>query len=86
MIVKNKKAKKIVKETAKTTKNFLKVVFALLVIYISVSSAYGFLTSGEKFLQDVITLSIGGFWAFFFGYFGWRIAESIENYFTFKDS
>lgn len=35
-------------------------------------------------MKTITSLSLGGFWAFFFGYFGWRIGQEIENYFIKK--
>lgn len=79
------KAKKVVGKTANTTikitKHFVRWVFFLLVIYISGVTVYGYIVSGSEFLTSIITLSVGGFWAFFFGYFGWRLGQSIEEYF-----
>jgi quinol-cytochrome oxidoreductase complex cytochrome b subunit len=82
------RTKKILKQKAKTTVDatfhFIRWMFFLLVVYISVVTAWGYLTSGEEFLTQIIALSVGGFWAFFFGYFGWRLAESIEEHFNIK--
>jgi len=76
--------KKVVQKTADATLHFIRWVFFILIIYISITTAWGYLSSGEEFLQNIITLSIGGFWAFFFGYFGWRLAQSIEDHFSIK--
>jgi len=80
-----KQAKKVVEKTAtktvEVTVGILKWVFILLIIYISVVTFLGYLTTGEKFLTDIATLSIGGFWGFLFGYFGWRLGQTIEDYF-----
>jgi len=80
------KAKKMVGETAAKTVKFtmtmIKIVFVLILIYTALVAIWIYLKSDpEKFLTDVVTFSIGGFWAFFLGYFGWRLGQSIEVYF-----
>ena len=80
------KAKKVVGETAtktvKATKTVVKVIFILIIIYTIIISIYLFLTTDpEKFLTDIATISVGGFWAFFLGYFGWRMGETVESHF-----
>ena len=79
------KAKKVVEKTAtttyKATVTMVKVIFILIIVYTIIISLYIFLTSDrEKFLTDVATISVGGFWAFFLGYFGWRMGQTIEVY------
>lgn len=34
-------------------------------------------TQSYQFLQQIVTLSIGGFFGFFMGYFGWLFAQQI---------
>lgn len=75
---------KTAKKTADITVKFVKWIFFLLVIYIAVVTVLGYIASGTDFLTNVATLSVGGFWAFFFGYFGWRIAEIVEKHFMEK--
>lgn len=80
------KAKIMMEKTASKTVKFtftmLKVIFVMVIIYTIIISIYILFTPDAKdFLINIATLSIGGFWAFFLGYFGWRMAESIENYF-----
>ena len=81
-----KKAKEVVEKTAtktvEVTINILKWIFIILVIYISLVTFWGYLSAGEQFLTNVVTISVGGFWAFLFGYFGWRLGQTIENYFV----
>jgi hypothetical protein len=80
----NKKAKEFAQTTAKVTmevtSHILKIIFILLVAYIGIVTLYGYLNSGEEYLNTIATLSVGGFWAFFFGYFGWRLGQSLEDY------
>jgi len=82
------KTLKAVEETATKTFSFtltiMKIIFILIVIY---SIAIVFLISLEggvnfnEFLINIATISVGGFWAFFLGYFGWRMGQSMEIYF-----
>jgi hypothetical protein len=73
-------AQSTAKKTVEVTSHILKWVFILLVAYISIVTIYGYLSSGEEYLNNIATLSVGGFWAFFFGYFGWRLGQSLEDY------
>lgn len=80
------KAKKVVEETAaktiKFTMTMIKIIFVLILIYTAVVTIWIYLKSDpEEFFTNIATLSIGGFWAFFLGYFGWRLGQSIEEYF-----
>ena len=84
---KAKKARQVVEKTTnktiKTTMTIVKIVFLLVIIYSIVVSIYLFLTSEQKvdyFFTNIALVSIGGFWAFFLGYFGWRMGETLENY------
>ena len=79
------KAMKAVGKTASTTYKatitMVKVVFVLIIVYTYLVSLYIFLTSDrEQFLTNIATISVGGFWAFFLGYFGWRMGQTIEVY------
>jgi len=81
-----KKAKKAVEKTASTTvkvtMTMLKIVFVVIIVYTIFISVYLFVTTDqEQFLTNIATLSVGGFWAFFLGYFGWRMGQTIEYYF-----
>lgn len=81
------KARRVMEKTASKTVKFtltmLKVIFVIVIIYSVLVSIYLlFSSSGGDFLIDIATLSIGGFWAFFLGYFGWRMGQSLEEYFT----
>jgi len=81
------KAKKMMGETAAKTVRFtvtmVKIIFILIIVYTAFVTIWFFLSSPtpEKFLENIATISVGGFWAFFLGYFGWRLAQSIEVYF-----
>ena len=82
--INKKKAKKVLEETAtKTVRYTVKTViifFILIIIYTVVVTIWGMLQKGTGFLEDIATLSVGGFWAFFLGYFGWRLGQTIEQY------
>jgi len=79
------KAKKVVKDTTKQTYRFtmnaIKIIFIVIIVYTIGISVYAFFTGSEVFLQNVATISVGGFWAFFLGYFGWKLAQKIEEFF-----
>lgn len=61
------------------TSKVIRWVFIIIVAYIAIVMIYGFYAQGPEFLQNIVTFSIGGFWAFFLGYFGWRLAQQIEE-------
>ena len=46
------------------------VVFVLIIAYTIAVSILGVIKSGIDFLESIATISVGGFWAFFLGYFG----------------
>jgi len=80
------KAKNVVGKTAtktvKATKTVVKIIFILIIAYTIIISIYLFLTTDpEKFLTNIAMISVGGFWAFFLGYFGWRMGETVESHF-----
>jgi membrane protein YdbS with pleckstrin-like domain len=80
------KAKKIMEETAtrtvKVTMTIVKIIFVLIIFYTVAVSIWIFLTTDAKsFLTNIATISVGGFWAFFLGYFGWRMGQTLELYF-----
>ena len=80
-----KKAVKVVEKTATKTVEYtigiLKWIFIILILIISIATFLGYLERGNQFLIEVATLGVGGFWAFLFGYFGWRLGQSIEEFF-----
>ena len=61
--------------------HFLIIIFICIIIYTIVVSVWTFINAGADFLTNVATISVGGFWAFFLGYFGWRMGQTIEEYF-----
>jgi hypothetical protein len=79
-----RKAMQVVeKTTLKVTKTIFIFVFFVMIIVTVIYSIYTFLSSKNlaSFLEGILTLGIGGFWAFFLGYFGWRMGQTIEIYF-----
>ena len=79
------KAKKVIEQTATKTVKFTKTIFlsifVVMIICTIAFSVYQFMSQDLNiFLEGVATLSIGGFWAFFLGYFGWRMGETVEHY------
>jgi hypothetical protein len=71
-------------KTVEVTIGIIKWAFIIIVSYISIVTFLGYLSAGTSFLTNVATLSVGGFWGFLFGYFGWRLGESIELFFNKK--
>jgi len=78
-----KQLKTIQQTTVKTTVHFLKWIFFLIFLYIGFTIVYSFWKNPD-FFEQVVTLSVGGFFAFFMGYFGWRLAQLIEEWFKGK--
>jgi hypothetical protein len=79
------KAKMMMERTASRTVKFtftlLKIIFLIIIVYTVIISIYILFTpDAQEFLIDIVTLSIGGFWAFFLGYFGWRMGQNLEDY------
>ena len=74
----------LLETTKKTSWVFIRWIFVLLIIYISITTIYGYYVIREDFLQQIASLSVGGFWAFFFGYFGWRLGQAIEDHYINK--
>ncbi|UCB58862.1 MAG: hypothetical protein JSV67_00780 [Thermoplasmatales archaeon] len=66
----------------KATATFVKIIFIIIIgLTIIVTIWQFFSTEKEEFLRNIATISVGGFWAFFLGYFGWRMGQTIELYF-----
>ena len=74
-----KQLKTLQDTTVKTTFHILKWVFFLIFLYISFTIIWGFWTNRTEFFNNIITFSVSGFFAFFMGYFGWRLAEIVEK-------
>jgi len=82
------RAIKTIEETASKTVSFtvtmMKIIFILIVVYsiaITLLISYNSGTDFNDFLITMATISVGGFWAFFLGYFGWRMGQTLEVYF-----
>ena len=80
------KAKKVMAGASKTVKftfKVLKLIFVVIILYTVLASIWIYYdTNSGDFLNEIAILSIGGFWAFFLGYFGWRMGQTVENYLT----
>lgn len=80
-------AKTVVGKTATKTFRFtvtiVKIIFILIIVYTVLVTMWVFLYTSNKgdILTNIATISAGGFWAFFLGYFGWRMGQTIELYF-----
>jgi hypothetical protein len=73
-----KKAKKVVG----LTMTMVKIIFVLIIVYTAAVTIWISYNEGfDNFFKNIATISVGGFWAFFLGYFGWRMGQSIEMYF-----
>jgi len=73
--------KKQFAQLQQTTIHFLRWVFFLIFLYIGFTIFWG-LWYNPLFFEQVITFSVSGFFAFFMGYFGWRLAQIIEEWFS----
>lgn len=82
--INKERAKQVLGKTATKTVQFTKktviIIFVLIIIYTIIVTVLGIIRSGADFLENIATISVGGFWAFFLGYFGWRLGQTIENY------
>jgi hypothetical protein len=88
-LIDKEKAKKVAEETASKTISFtivmVKIIFVIMVVYTAIITIVIYTSSGlnlNDFLINMATVSVGGFWAFFLGYFGWRMAQTIEESFN----
>lgn len=81
---KNKKAKDILEKvpykTLTLTTYALRWVLLLVLVYIVISTMVLFFTGGADFLRQIVTWSIGGFFGFFMGYFGWMFAQHMLDW------
>ena len=58
----------------------LRWIFLIILIYVIVSMFILAFTQGLGFLSQIVTLSIGGFFGFFMGYFGWMFAHQLMKW------
>ena len=56
----------------------------LILVYVIISVTTMFFTKSYEFLQQIVTLSLGGFFGFFMGYFGWLFAHQITTWLSGK--
>jgi len=49
----------------------------LILVYVLISLTVMFFTESYEFLRQIVTLSLGGFFGFFMGYFGWLFAHQV---------
>lgn len=72
--------KQIQDKTVSTTMSLLRWIFLIILIYVVLTMLWGFWDRGGEYIRDIATLSIGGFFAFFLGYFGWRLGQELEEW------
>lgn len=75
---------KIPMRTIAITMYALRWFLFLILVYIIISVTVMLLTESYTFLQQIVTLSIGGFFGFFMGYFGWLFAHQITTWLSGK--
>ena len=73
------KSKKIPEVTIKATGRTIKYVMILVLAYTVVSMLILINEARGEFLKSIVQWSVGGFWAFFMGYWGWMFAEEITK-------
>ncbi|HEC81323.1 MAG TPA: hypothetical protein ENI42_02700 [Thermoplasmatales archaeon] len=71
-------------KTLAVTMYALRWILFFVLVYIVISTTVMFFTESYSFLQQIVTLSIGGFFGFFMGYFGWVFAHHITTWLTGK--
>jgi len=71
-------------KTLAVTMYALRWILFLVLVYIVISTTVMFFTESYSFLQQIVTLSIGGFFGFFMGYFGWIFAHHITTWLSGK--
>ena len=72
----------IPKHAIRASYHGIRWLMMLILIYIVASTLILLVTQGYTLIKDIVTLSIGGFFAFFMGYFGWVFAENIMKSFN----
>jgi DNA-binding transcriptional regulator YhcF (GntR family) len=68
--------------TIKVTGHALRYILAIVIVYLIISMLWLIYTKREEFLMSIVLWSIGGFWAFFMGYYGWMLAQQIHESMT----
>ncbi|HEC95188.1 MAG TPA: hypothetical protein ENI45_04395 [Thermoplasmatales archaeon] len=71
-------------KTLAVTVYALRWILFLVLVYIIISTTVMLFTESYSFLQQIVTLSIGGFFGFFMGYFGWIFAHHITTWLSGK--
>jgi len=66
--------------TIKVTLYALRWIFLLILIYVIISIIMLIYYERYGFLAQIVSMSVGGFFAFFTGYFGWMFAQSIMEW------
>ena len=82
--ISKEKVEKIPEKTIKATGTAIKYSLVLVLIYIIISTALIIYANQQQFLENIVLWSIGGFWAFFMGYWGWMFADQISKSFIKK--
>ncbi len=62
-----------------------RLLLLIILVYIVTSTLIMFFTESFSFLKQVVTLSIGGFFGFFMGYFGWIFADKLAKWLSGKE-
>lgn len=66
--------------TVRITLYAFKWILLLILIYVVISVIMMVYIQRYEFLAEIVGISIGGFFAFFMGYFGWMFAHSIMEW------
>jgi ABC-type enterochelin transport system permease subunit len=77
-----KQLKEIPLTTVKVTVYALRWIFLIIFLYIVGSMILFAINQRYEFLQQIIAWSVGGFFGFFMGYFGWLFAQHIVEWLT----
>lgn len=71
---------KIPTKTLMITTYAIRWILFFILVYVIISVGIMFFTQSYQFLQQVVTLSLGGFFGFFMGYFGWLFADHLVKW------
>lgn len=71
---------KIPTKTLAITTYAVRWLLFLILVYVIISVSVMFFTKSYEFLQQIVTLSLGGFFGFFMGYFGWFFAHQLTTW------